>query len=113
MFGDNSKHTQGGEVNSKNEDGLKEFVFIWYKKMEIGNSTHYTAPYRTKIRAKNREEASKKCTDFALRKMSLCICEEKDYDSSQLGNLRKSFDDLDKQMDDIFNRKFADPFNIK
>ena len=84
----------------------KEFVFIWYKKMELGNVTQYTAKNRTKIIAKNREEAVKKMTDFAMRKMVLCIHEEKDYSASDLGKMDEFFNKYNELMDNFFNKKY-------
>lgn len=85
----------------------KEFVFIWYKKMVSGNKTHYTAPFRTKIMATTRKEAMDKLSNFALRKMTLQIIEEKDFDSSDLMKLQKHFEDLNnkfqEQLDKIFS----------
>ncbi len=84
------------------DDNEREYTFIWYKKMENGNSTYYTQPFRTKIKAKSREEAADKVKDFALRKMTLVIREEKDYDSSDLNKLNKQFDEVNKNMNDVF-----------
>jgi len=86
------------------DDDEREFIFIWYKKMEIGNKTQYTAKNRTKIRAKSREEAVKKMTDFALRKMVLCIHEEKDYSASDLGQMDAFFEQFNELMDKTFNK---------
>jgi hypothetical protein len=88
-----------------NENGTdKEFIFIWYKKMEIGNKTQYSAKNRTKIIAKNREEAVEKMTNFAMRKMVLVIHEEKDYSASDLGQMDELFKKFNDLMDKTFNK---------
>jgi len=83
-------------------NGEREYTFIWYKKMQTGDKIYYTQPFRTKVMAKSREEASKKVEDFALRKMTLVIREEKDYDSSDLNKINKQFDEVNKTMNDVF-----------
>ncbi len=85
-------------------DYEREFIFIWYKKMELGNKTQYTAKNRTKIMAKDREEAVKKMTDFAMRKMVLVIHEEKDYSASDLGQMDALFEQFNDMMDKTFNK---------
>lgn len=85
------------------DDNEREFTFIWYKKMQMGDTTYYTQPFRTKVRAKTRDDASKKVEDFALRKMTLVIREEKDYDSSDLNKINKQFDEINKNMNDVFD----------
>lgn len=82
-----------------------EFIFIWYKKMMNGNSTHYTAPFRTKVKAKTIEEAVNKLKTFALSKMTLCVVEEKDFNNKdELKNLQNTFDELSKKMESYFNK---------
>lgn len=81
-----------------------EFTFIWYKKMINGNTTHYTQPFRTKVKAKTREEAFEKLTKFCLSKMTLCVFEEKDFDSSEIISLQKTFNELNKQMEATFDK---------
>ena len=83
----------------------KEFIFIWYKKMEIGNKTQYTSANRTKIKARNREEAVEKMTNFAMRKMVLVIHEEKNYSASDLGQMDALFNQFNDLMDKTFNNK--------
>lgn len=85
-------------------DNEQEFTFIWYKKMEIGNKTQYTAKNRTKVRAKSREEAAEKLTKFAMSKMVLVIHEEKDYSASELGQMDKLFEQFNDLMDKTFNK---------
>jgi hypothetical protein len=48
----------------KQEDEGIEYSFIWYKKLESGNKTFYTQPFRTKVRAKSFEEAKEKIRDI-------------------------------------------------
>jgi BMFP domain-containing protein YqiC len=88
----------------KSEDDLKEYTFIWYKQMEIGNKIQYTPPNRTKVKARNREEAVEKMKNFAMRKMTLVIREEKDYDSSDLGKINAEFEKLNNYMENIFSK---------
>ncbi len=39
----------------------KEYSFIWYKEIKVGSATHYTQPFRTKVRASNYEESHRFC----------------------------------------------------
>ena len=93
--------------NKKSDDEI-EFSFIWYKKLENGNKTYYTQPFRTKVKAKNYEEAKQKATDFALGKMQLVIVSEDSFDKTDLSKFEKFFDDTCKQMDELFKN-----FNVK
>ena len=86
----------------KKEDEGTEFTFIWYKKMVSGDKTHYTAPFRTKVKAKTRKEAVDKLTNFALQKMTLCILEEKDFEGTDIGKMQKTFDKLSDEMEKMF-----------
>lgn len=93
--------------NKEQSEKLIEYSFIWYKKMENGNTTHYTKPFRTKVKARNYEEAKEKVEKFALAKMKLVIMSEDGFDKSDLSDLNRSFDDLNKQyekMDSIFKK---------
>lgn len=82
----------------------REYTFIWYKKMQTGDKTHYTQPFRTKVMAKSRDEAAEKVTNFALRKMTLVLREEKDYSSDDLNQINKQFDEVNKTMNDVFEK---------
>lgn len=84
-----------------------EFTFIWYKKMQSGGKTHYTQPFRTKVKAKTREEAKDKVINFAMAKMTLQVIEEKDFDSTELMKLQKEFDKLNEQFTKITDDLFA------
>lgn len=90
-------------------DQETEFVFIWYKKLVNNGKTHFTAPFRTKVKAKTREEAVDNLTDFALQKMTLQIVEENDFNSSEIMKLQKEFEELNnkfqKQIDELFKPK--------
>ena len=83
-----------------------EFTFIWYKKMQTGNKTHYTQPFRTKVKAKTREEAKDKVINFAMNKMTLQVIEEKDFNSTEMMKLQKEFDKLNEQFTKITNDLF-------
>ncbi len=83
---------------------LQEFTFIWYKKMLNGNTVHYTAPYRTKVKAATREEAVEKLTNFALNKMTLSVHEEKDFDASDLMQLSKKFESLNRELQERLDK---------
>lgn len=85
------------------EDG-EWFSFIWYKKMVNGNKTHYTAPFRTKIRAKTREEAVAKLGEFAISKMKLVIVDEKDFSKEDISKMVNSFNKLNEQFEKILGR---------
>lgn len=82
----------------------KEYTFIWYKKMISGSKTHYTSPFRTKVKAKTKTEAVDKITSFALSKMTLCVVEEKDFNKSEIMKIQKTFNDLNKIMEDTFDK---------
>lgn len=102
LFGKKKQKEQnGGEVKSDGTE--KEFSLIWYKKMQVGNKTHYTAPFRTKIRAKTKKEAIDKLTPFALNKMTLCIHEEQDFKNSDISKMQRTFDSISDEMNKFFN----------
>jgi|ERR1035437_5501029 hypothetical protein len=106
LFTKKGSYVNSGKPNNssspKPEIGEREFTFIWYKKTEIGNKNHYTEPFRTTVTAKDRKDALEKVTNFAMGKMKLVIYDEKHFDSSELGRIRKSFDDMNKMMDNFF-----------
>ena len=93
----------GGKIVNAVPDGKKEFTFVWYKKMTIGQKTHYTQPFRTTISADTRELAIQKCQDFAMRKMTLVIVEEKNFDKDELLKMQKTFDKITKQFEKMIN----------
>ena len=83
----------------------KEFTFIWFKKISFKNNvTHYTAPFRTKIKAKSKEDAKQILVDLVMSKMTLEIAEEKDFNSSELMKFKKKFDELNKEFQDNLNK---------
>lgn len=84
---------------------LQEFTFIWYKKMVSGNSISYTAPYRTTVLARDREDAKHKIFDFANRSMKLVIINEVDFPKSDLGKMQDRFNAVNKQMADLIGDK--------
>ena len=94
----------------KKEENLIEYSFIWYKRMENGKNSFYTKPFRTKVKAKNYDEAKQKVVDFALRKMELVIVSEDKFGETDLSQFEDSFNDLKNQMDD-FNNKIKKHFN--
>lgn len=77
----------------------KEFIFIWYKKMVNGNTTHYTQPFRVKMKARSHDEAVAKVERIALQRMKLIIVDEENFQKDHLGVLRNSFKDLNKIFD--------------
>lgn len=82
----------------------KTFHFIWYKKMTMKDKVHYTAPFRTSVSAKTKEEAEKKLTDFVERKMELCIVEEKDFKKQgEFSVFQEEFEKLSKLMEKTFS----------
>lgn len=96
------------EVKQENE-----FSFIWFKQIDSGDgTTYYTKPFRTKVKAKDIDEARQKVEDFALRKMKLVIVEESKYDQTDLSGFQKSFDKISAEMDKVF-KKMNDVFNNK
>jgi hypothetical protein len=100
MFGKLFKRKPKEKESSKGE-----FTFIWYKKMRVGNTTHYTKPFRTKIIANSRAEAVSRLQDFIANKMTAVIInadEFNDHEISKLTNLTDQMNKLDKQMGDLF-----------
>ena len=85
---------------------LKEYTFIWYKKMETKKGVDYTRPYRTKVKAKSFEEAKDKAIQFALSKMQLVIYEENplNTNSDDLEKFMRQFDDLNQKMKDFSDK---------
>ena len=75
-----------------------EFTFIWYKKIQTGNKTHYTQPFRTKVKAKTREEAKVKLVNFVMKKMILHVIEEKDFDTTEIMKIQEEFTKKDMEM---------------
>jgi len=98
VFGNNNKKyfSDGGQV-----EGVKDFTFIWYKKLQNGNKTHYTEPFKTTIKAKNREEAVEQLTQFALYKMILCIHDEDTFNKNDFKEVQNSFNYINKVMSDM------------
>tara|TARA_S200002703_G_C3583170_1_gene179106 strand:- start:46 stop:381 length:336 start_codon:yes stop_codon:yes gene_type:complete len=89
----------------QNKDTDIEYSFIWYKRMETRKGkTFFTQPFRTKVKAKNYDEAKEKVTQFALNKMKLVIVSEDKFDKTDLSKLEKGFDDLYKQMNSLFDK---------
>ncbi len=82
VFGTNKKHKQGGDV--KSDEREQEYTFIYYKKTKINDSTtHYTQPYRIKVKGKTRKEAVDKCINYAMHSMKLVVVDEKDYNKDE------------------------------
>ncbi len=73
--------------------------------MMNGNATHYTKPFRTKVKAKTKEEAAEKVKNFALRKMTLVLVEEKLFATDDLAKLERQFEQMNIEMDKIFGGK--------
>ena len=91
------------QIENTEIEGEKEFTFIWYKKMINGSKTHYTQPFRTKVKAKTREIAVKKCQDFAMQKMTLVVVEESRFDKNELSMMQQEFDKLTKKFESMIN----------
>lgn len=87
--------------NPKQEE-LKEFSFIWYKKLETPNRRIYTQPFRTKVRAKSYEEAKQKVVDFALGKMQLVVVPEENFKDTDLSKFERKFYAIYTEMDEMF-----------
>ncbi len=85
----------------------KEYCFIWYKKMINGDTTHYTQPFRTTVKARSREEAVAKVERFALKKMTLVIVDAGKFEKSELSKFQKTFEELNKSL-----QWFYKSFNI-
>lgn len=81
-----------------------EYTFIWYWKMNTKGVVNYTQPFRTKVTAPTAEEAFVKLKSFIDKKMTLCVVDEKDYNKDELGIIQNKFDDLNKKMNDFFDK---------
>lgn len=81
-----------------------EYSFVWFKKMVNKDKTIYTQPFRTKVKAVSHEEAKKKLTEFALRKMELVIISEDDFEETDLSKAQEQFDEVYRKMDDLFKK---------
>ncbi len=90
-----------GFLKNKKQEDLKEFSFIWYKQMKTGDATYYTKPFRTKIKAKTREEAKEKLTNYVMAGMKLMIWEEKDFKNADISKIQSDFDNLNKGITDL------------
>ena len=90
--------------NQKPEPAETEFTFIWFKKLHTKNTTHFTAPFRTKVTAKTREEAKQKLADFIMNKMKLIIVEEKDFPSEDIARLQKYANDTSALYTELLNK---------
>jgi hypothetical protein len=93
----------------------KEFSFIWYKKMKVGNTTYYTKTFRTKVTADNFEQAKEKVTNFALNKMTLVIVPEDKFnetDISKLENISKQCEEINNTAIDILNSITKQNLNV-
>ena len=108
VFGksNNSKYKNGGQIDEK------EFTFIWYKRMVSGDTTHYTQPFRTTIKAKNRDEAKEKLSKFVLGKMNLVICDEDSFKKSVFSSINRDFELVNRKMKDMDDllKKYRDRF---
>lgn len=67
------------------------------------NTIHYTMPFRTKLKAANREEALAKLKNFALNKMTLVITEEKNFPKDFIAKSQQRFAEISKEMQEAFN----------
>ena len=95
------------KLSKSDKPDEKEYTFIWYKKMDVSSggklNVHYTQPYRTKVTAKTRNEAVKKCQDFAMSKMQLVVVDEEFFDKTKLGNIQQMFSTFNKAFDSLIN----------
>lgn len=87
----NNSVLQGGE-------GETEFSLIWYKRMYAGKRTHYTQPFRTRVKAKSYEEAKEKLASMVLSKMQLVITPEHDFDKTELFMVQSEFNKVNDAM---------------
>ena len=89
---------------NRNKGEEKEYTFIWYKTMETGGTTHYTKPFRTKVKAKSETEAREKLTKFVLGKMKLKMHLEQDYNKSDISRFQQIFDSFNDLMNKTFGK---------
>lgn len=85
-----------GDVDSLTE---KEFSFIWYKEMKIGNKTIFTAPFRTVVKAKTAKEGVRKILEFATKRMTVKVIEESALDKDKFQKMQKHFDEISEFME--------------
>ncbi len=97
IFSKNKKPTAAPE-----NSGIS-YSFIWYKKMQVGNTTYYTQPFRTKIRGANKEEARIKCMNFAMNKLQLVVIDEDRFSDSEISKLQQEFEKLNEHFKNIID----------
>lgn len=85
----------------------QEFVFIWYKKMQIGSTTFFTQKFRQKVQAENIEEAKEKLTQFVAKKMQLCIVEESGFEKTDLAKMEDKLAYVEAAIDNLFKNDKA------
>lgn len=83
---------------------LKEFSFIWYKKLETKGKTFYTSAFRTKVKGKDYEDAKEKLINFAMSKMKLVVVSENKFSKSDLASFEKTFEKLNNEMNKLFEK---------
>jgi len=90
--------------DKKEKTPEKEFSFIWWKEIETQNKIFYTQPFRTKLNAKSIDEAKEKLINFVMGKMKLKIVLEEQFHESDLSKLNRSFEEINKEMENIFKK---------
>lgn len=97
IFGKNKK-----KIPAPDDSGIS-YSFIWYKKMQVGDKTYYTQPFRTKIRGANKEEARIKCMNFAMNKIQLVVIDEDKFSNNEISKLQQEFDKLNEHFKNIID----------
>lgn len=82
----------------QNSSEENEYSLIWYKRMYAGKRTHYTQPFRTRVKAKSYEEAKEKLASMVLSKMQLVITPEHDFDKTELYMVQSEFNKVNDAM---------------
>lgn len=81
-----------------------EYSFVWYREMNQGDTTYYTQPFRTKVKAENFEQAKEMVTNFASGKMKLVVIPESKFSYSNLSKMKKELNKISKELKDIFSK---------
>lgn len=84
------------------------YTYVWYKEIKTKEGTYFTKPFRTTVKAKNKEEAKEKVIDFAMGKMKLIVMEEAEYNKSKLPKMNNILDECFDKIKNIMDNLFLD-----
>ena len=85
-----------------------EFALIWYQKIKTdATKTIYSQPCRSKVKASSLSEAKKKLEQLIFWKVETVIVEEKNFDTTEVGELTKmtdKFSEIFDEFGELFNK---------